>query len=133
ILLLLAMSSCKGQKSSTSSPVLAHDTYNVVFLFGVDYHSAKTPTLRFNIDQKKVSGFTGCNSYSAPLKVQENRMETGPARVTKLYCQNHMKTERDFLLSLRNLKTYRIEKNKIYFYNEEGNLILKAIKPAGNE
>lgn len=102
-------------------------TYEIVDIKG-ECLVSKNPTINFDLNNNRVNGFTGCNSYSAPLEIKNSVLNFGMARVTKRYCVETMKVERNFLLSLGEITSYRFEGDELDLVDKKGEVVMKAKK-----
>ena len=54
-----------------------------------DFSPASTPTISINLASGNMKGFDGCNTISAPLTVQGDRLLFGPLLSTKKFCEGN--------------------------------------------
>src|SRR5690606_25014597 len=67
----------------------------------------KKPQLVFTVADKRVSGNTGCNSFSGPLVVDGNKIDFNqPMALTKMACRGEGETV--FLETLKKVNTYSV-------------------------
>lgn len=84
--------------------------------------------LKINDRTSKISGFSGCNTYSVAFTTAENTITFSPAIGTKIYCGDEvMEKENQFLNIFGSPKEFSIKKDTLTLYNE-GKEILKATR-----
>ncbi|MET0461786.1 MAG: META domain-containing protein [Chitinophagaceae bacterium] len=67
----------------------------------------KKPQLIFTVEDKRLSGNTGCNSFSGPLVVDGNKISFDqPLALTKMFCPGEGETV--FLETLKKVNTYSV-------------------------
>ncbi len=128
IVLTLLLFSCKSQKNETAAmEPLKSGLFKVTTLEGKDLEDAKV-TLRIDLEKNRVSGNTGCNNYSAGLKLDSTHIETGLARATKMYCEDKMEIERSFLNNLGKAESYSFDGKTLKLKSADGTTLITAIK-----
>ena len=120
-LLLLACSS----GSKVSDPLI-DDIWALEFLKGVDYQpnagDEQRPMIEINSKEDKVTGNTGCNSMNGKVVVENNQIEFSNMAVTKKFCENSI--EQDFLIALGMANNYKIEKLKLYLFQDDEQIMI---------
>lgn len=89
------------------------------------------PRLELQIQQGRLVGFTGCNSFQAEatLNRKENKaaqIEIGPILSTKRGCPPAI-DEQQFLQSLESATSILLSNNRIFFINMEGVITLQGL------
>ena len=84
---------------------------------------AKLPTLIFKDGQ--VSGNAGCNNYGASFTLNENEITFGLTHATKMFC-THMKVEKVFFNCLSQVKTYKLLRDSLTFYDTNNEVLLTS-------
>jgi heat shock protein HslJ len=83
-------------------PVLASDTA-----------AGKLPVLRFNLAQKKFTGFTGCNQMSGAFRIVSDQLQFDKdITVTKIECEGY--NEKEFLINLLRVDHYKIREGVLW-------------------
>ena len=77
-----------------------------------------------NFEKERVFGNLGCNNFFGAYKLNKNSLEIGQVGSTMMMCQN-MQTEQDFAKVLQDVKTYKIDKNSLVFFDENSKEIAK--------
>lgn len=88
------------------------------------------PFIIFDINEKRFSGFTGCNRLSATLNLDELKQckaKFDNVAMTRKLCENH-KMESDFVEVLNDATTIRIAEGQLYIYSENSDLTLVFAK-----
>ena len=66
-------------------------------------------TMTFDYESSRVSGFSGCNQYSAPYVLTGDTLVFGAATSTKMFCLDADSVERAFLQAIPAIATWRVE------------------------
>ena len=75
----------------------------------------------------QVSGNAGCNDYSGPYQVEDDKITIGPLVATEMYCQEPadvMETEQIFLKNLGNSASFTISHGELTLFDKEGSRLL---------
>jgi heat shock protein HslJ len=114
---ILFLSACSSSKTPTVTPdPLTDYEWRLTELMGKAIPAATEPinniSLKFNKSDNRVSGFSGCNSYSggftssAPLRISFTQMIS-----TMKACPTNMELESEFLKMLSEVDNYTINGN----------------------
>ena len=71
---------------------------------------------------KKVIGNTGCNSMNGTVVVQGNQIEFSDIVTTEMFCSESI--EQDFLIALGMVNNYKVEKLKLYLYEDDEEILI---------
>lgn len=71
----------------------------------------------------QVHGCSGCNNFFGPCTVNEEQLKFGELGATMRFCLN-AESERDIMQSLFETASYKISKNTLFFYNENGDELM---------
>ena len=66
-------------------------------------------TMTFDYESSRVSGFSGCNQYSAPYVLTGDTLVFGATTSTKMFCLDADSVERNFLQAIPAIATWRVE------------------------
>lgn len=103
--------SCKCAKTDAVSKLDGTWELNYVAdsqTFDVLYPNKK-PTIVFSINESRVSGNNGCNSYTGKLSATGNKIDfTQPMAVTKMMCLNGSQGEQVYMSTLQKITSYDI-------------------------
>lgn len=79
----------------------------------VDQKSER-PRLEIQLTQGRVTGTTGCNRLTGPVKADTRQIQVGPLAVTRMACLNEAgRLEGDFLEALSQPLTYQVGEGKL--------------------
>ncbi len=65
--------------------------------------------MNFDYESSRVSGFSGCNQYSAPYVLTGDSLVFGPATSTKMFCLESDSVERAFLQAIPAVATWQVD------------------------
>lgn len=83
-------------------------------------------TAFFNEDGE-VSGIAGCNDYSASYEVSGEKITIGPARITRMFCEEPegiMEQEMQYLAALEMARSYQFEGENLVLMDSEGRRVV---------
>ena len=76
----------------------------------------------------EVSGSAGCNNFHGTYVVEGDRIEFGPARTTRMTCEEPLMTqEQQFLAALASAVTWRIDGNVLDMHRADGERAIWAV------
>jgi putative lipoprotein len=79
--------------------------------------------IQFLHDEKRVSGYAGCNNYSGGYETEGLNLKFGMMMSTKKMCVETIDQEQEYLLMLSKTESYSIEEDKLIFRNSEGQVL----------
>jgi heat shock protein HslJ len=86
------------------------------------------PVLEIFVAEKRIGGTDGCNSlYGTIETLNETHITFSKIGGTRMMCPN-MELPNTFNTAVAKTSTYKIEKLHLYFYNAEGDELLKFVK-----
>ena len=104
----------------SKTPTLISDDllkeWTVIKIKGLEQLSA-SPTMIFEKEDSKVSGFAGCNNYFSTYTISGNALNFGPAGATRKLCPD-MSVEDVFFKNLPNIARFEIVKKELYLYDQ---------------
>lgn len=68
----------------------------------------KSVSIEFLAEKNTYRGYAGCNNYSGSYDSAENKLEMGPARATRMFCQNASEQENKLFHALSSVDNYKI-------------------------
>lgn len=83
------------------------------------------PTLEFNAEENRVSGFSGCNNYFAGYTLSGNDLTIGHSGATRKMCPD-MSVEDAFLPLLSAVASYELDNKGLHLFDSSGKLIMLA-------
>ena len=113
--LALIIASCGGSKEVIAN---LDGEYQLRLLDEEDV-SAEDLSFTFNRSEKRISGETTCNGFSAQYTQENNVLSIGRAMSTRMYCEGRMEMEQKIISSLEDVA--RVEKNgkDLVFYSTD--------------
>ncbi|PZR28542.1 MAG: META domain-containing protein [Citrobacter freundii] len=112
-LILLSFIACNSSKKAASNdPASLDGTWTLNYISGPriafeGLYPNKKPQIIFNSQDRRVSGNTGCNSFSGPLVVDGNKINFDqPMAMTKMACPGE--GEMVFLETLKKVNTWSV-------------------------
>ncbi|MCB0510463.1 MAG: META domain-containing protein [Chitinophagales bacterium] len=98
-----------------------HDIWALSAIEGSPIELASYPsgvaTLEIYLQEKSISGFSGCNQYAAPItEMTDKEISFGNVVATKKYCPSV--NERIFFQSLEKVNKYRMEKLELILFED---------------
>ena len=88
----------------------------------------KQPVLEIHLNEMKIFGNDGCNTmFGAIEKLDDQNINFGAMGGTKMACPN-MALSSKYTSALGKTKTYKLDGLQLYFYDAEGNELLKFQK-----
>ncbi len=93
--------------------------------------SIALPTLEIDMDNFRISGSTGCNTYSGLIqRLNQETIQLGNVVSTRKACINR-NIETVYLNALNEISTYRQDNDKLVLFGEKGNELLAFLKQKG--
>lgn len=99
--------------------------WKILKIKGVEQISS-SPTMTFEKEESKVTGFAGCNNYFSTYTISGNNLSFGPAGATRKLCPD-MTVEDAFLILLPKVARYEIIKKELYLYDQSDELLILAV------
>jgi heat shock protein HslJ len=114
IIILFSINLCIAQKGNSTFTLEGNWELNYItgpkIAFNILFPDKK-PAIYFNLKEKRVSGFNGCNSYSGILKTEDNKIDfSQPFAVTKMFCTDQ-EGEGIFMHTIQRINNYQVSKN----------------------
>ena len=76
------------------------------------------------LSERKISGYSSCNRMHGTYTLEKNKITFGPIVVTKMFCFDTSELEMKFLQALSEVKFWEYKQNKLYFLNEQKQVII---------
>lgn len=118
-ILSLLILSCTSSNETTN--VLINDIWALESIDGVTYSGDENlkqhPIIEIHLKDEKLIGNTGCNNMSGTVKVDDNEISFSDIATTKMFCPESI--EQKFLIALGKVNNYKIEKMKLYLYEDQ--------------
>lgn len=119
ILVVATVFGCASQKDAASGPApeALNGSWELNYIGNTKLHAAqlyqdRKPFLNFNIKESKLSGNTGCNSFTgmiSSMSAGEIRFDTEHMAMTKMFCEGGGETA--FLDNFKAVKRFKISED----------------------
>ena len=111
--------------SSTANPLL-HDIWALESIEGekiiIDETVKNLPVLEIYIKEERVHGNTSCNTINGKVNIDGNKISFLEISTTEMACPANV--EQKFLSALNKVNNYKIEKMKLYLYEDNTELLV---------
>ena len=115
---------CSSNKESADT--LLYDIWVLESIDGQTYSRAENqslhPTIEIYLAEERFSGNTGCNNMNGKLTVDGNRISFSDIVTTKMFCVDVDETS--FLSDLGKANNYKIEKMRLYLFEDEKEILV---------
>ncbi len=124
----LAIASCSTQKAGTS----INGEWNIVKVENKTIQAEdkdSQPFLGFELNDKSVYGYVGCNQLTGALNINEQQktIDFSQSGLTQMMCPD-MSTEEAILKAMGNTTAYRQEGEKLLLLDKNGNITMELKK-----
>ncbi|MEZ4855413.1 MAG: META domain-containing protein [Gelidibacter sp.] len=117
-----------NQEAMNKRPTETLNGIYTITQLGVDTSLPSDLTLEFDKKTNRVSGFSGCNRFSASYKTEGNILTIGNVMATKRACQGEINViEHHFFKLLANVQTFSVKENTLIL-KQENNVLIAAEK-----
>ena len=117
--------SCSTKEAEKTDINRLHDIWALESIRGekivVDETVKNLPVLEIYVEDERVHGNTGCNTLNGNLKIDGNRISFFEIITTEMACPGDL--EQKFLSALQKVNNYKIEKLKLYLYEDNKELL----------
>ncbi len=116
---------CNTTRNSVKDqPGLTQTAWQLIEIEGADFENLAKVWLKFeNNDEKKVSGYAGCNRFFGAYEVSDYNLKFGKLASTKMYCPQ-MELESFFLKKLENIDQFEIIGSKLRLFAETEEIMI---------
>jgi heat shock protein HslJ len=110
------------EKKKTEKQITLNNMWKVISM--KDIENLKIyPTIQFDENEKKLSGFAGCNNYFGSYDPESRQLDFSKMGMTRKMCPD-MTVENAFVNNLRNVSYYKIENKILSFYNANNEVLI---------
>lgn len=128
VLFVVLAISCKSQKDkNTEMKELENANFDVIQIQDKNVEN-KGATIHLDLEEKRIGGNTGCNSYGGELKAEDGNFEMGMPMATKRYCEERMDLERDFLKNMGEAQKYTYDGKILELKSKDDDVLIIAKK-----
>ena len=111
--------------SSTADPLL-HDIWALESIEGekiiIDETVKNLPVLEIYIKEERVHGNTSCNTINGKVNIDGNKISFLEIITTEMACPANV--EQKFLSALSKVNKYKIEKMRLYLFDDDEELLV---------
>ena len=116
---------CSTIETEKSQAYLLHDIWALSSIKGekivLDESVKNLPKLEIFVQDKIVRGNTGCNTINGMIDINNNKISFYDITTTEMACPGDL--EQRFLSALQKVDNYKIEKLKLYLYEDDKELL----------
>ena len=112
------------EKKKTEKQITLNNKWKVITLNGVEDLKIN-PTIQFDADEKKLSGFAGCNNYFGTYDPESKQLDFSKMGMSRKMCPD-MTVENAFVNNLKNVSYYKIENKILSFYNADNEVLISC-------
>ena len=129
VLLFITFLSCKTSEMKSSQEMFTSGKYEVLSMDGMQFSEQEDYKIRIDTTKKYLSGKFDCNEFGVEYDLTENNtLNFGFARATKMYCEGEMDLENKFFRIVNSMTIFKYKKGELSFYNTNKDLVLKLKK-----
>ncbi len=125
--IFISLVSCNASKNKKTKNQKMFATNYIVERIENKKELTIKPTIIFDLEGNKISGFAGCNQYNGSFIKKDNTITFNGIVATKMYCKN-ISVEENFLKALSNTVSYKITENKLLFLDKSDTVLITFIE-----
>lgn len=126
--------SCKTFNMKSSKENFTNGKYQVLSLKEKEFSDKDDYKIFIDTTQQYISGKFDCNNFSVEYEIKEdNTLDFGFAKATKMYCEGEMDLENKFFGILNDVTYFKYNDGDLSFYNKNKDLVLKLKKIKNRE
>lgn len=126
---VVLMTSCNSKESKKDNSSLLQATWDLEMIDGKGLNESMTaPTLKIDLNEMRLSGNSGCNTYTVSIAELgiENIGIDNLANTLKLCSEANYEDE--YMSLINQVKTFEVNETKLYLKNAESKVILEYTK-----
>ena len=112
------------EKKKTEKPITLNNNWIVISMKGIEDLKIN-PTIQFDAEEKKISGFAGCNTYFGSYDPENIQLDFSKMGMTRKMCPD-MTVENAFVNNLKSVSYYKIENKQLSFYNKNDEVVITS-------
>lgn len=120
----LIIFSCSSGKETANSRL--HDIWAIESIEGekinINENFKNLPVLEIYLEEERFHGNTSCNTINGKINVDETKLKFYDVVTTEMACPGNL--EKRFLTNLIKVNRYKIEKMKLYLYEDDNELMI---------
>lgn len=125
LVMMILFSSCNVLKKSSSNSVVNQDlsgTWVLTYITGPritfeGLYPEKKPTLTFDLEDKRISGNTSCNSYGGSILLDKDKIKIEKPFTTMMACPGN--GESTYINTLLKVETFKVNNDTLSFYMDD--------------
>ncbi len=116
---------CNTTRNSAKDQAgLSQTVWQLIEIEGSDFENLTKVWLKFeNDDEKKVSGYAGCNRFFGVYEISDNNLKFGNLASTKMFCPE-MELESSFLKRLADVDRFEVSDSKLSLFSEKEKILV---------
>ena len=124
-ILAVSLNTCSTKESAKNDIKRLHDIWALESIRGekvvIDETIKNLPVLEIYVENERVHGNTSCNSLNGKVEIEKNRITFSDIITTEMACPGNL--EQGFLSALQGVNNYKIEKLRLYLFEDEKELL----------
>jgi heat shock protein HslJ len=112
---------CSSKETEKIDMIRLHDIWALESIEGEKIYLDETvknlPKIEIYVEEERVYGNTGCNSFNAKTDIDENKITFSNIIATEMACPGNL--EQRFLSAIESVDNYRIEKMRLLLFKEQ--------------
>jgi heat shock protein HslJ len=125
LMFLFLCLSCSSNEVEKIDVMRLHDIWALESIEGekviIDETVRNLPVLEIYIEDERVHGNTGCNTLNGSVDIDEDKISFSKMITTEMACPGNL--EQKFLSALQKVKKYKIEKLRLFLYDDNNELL----------
>lgn len=123
--LLLLPLSFLGCTSNQQNVQLLHNIWMLEEINGTAINGfEERPSLEIYVEEARVVGFSGCNSFQGGLdSIESSTLIFGPLAMTRKYCAETAELESSYMMALEKVKSWEIKDNRLILFDREKEIL----------
>jgi heat shock protein HslJ len=125
LIMTIVLSSCSILKKSSSNNVVNQElsgTWVLTYITGPritfeGLYPEKKPTITFDLEDKRISGNTICNSYGGSILLDKNKIKIEKPFTTMMACPGN--GESTYINTLLKVETFKVNNDTLSFYMDD--------------
>lgn len=117
--------SCSTKEAEKIDIKRLHDIWALESIIGekvvIDEKVKNLPVLEIYVEDERVHGNTGCNTLNGNIKIDGNRITFFEIITTEMACPGDLEIR--FLSALKRVNNYKIEKLRLFLYQDDEELL----------
>lgn len=124
--LMAVIYGCSTKEAEGFSMNQLHDIWALESIAGekitIDETVRNLPVLEIYVKEERVHGNTSCNTIDGKVEIYENNITFSEIITTEMACPGDL--EKKFLSALEKVNSYKIEKLKLYLYEDDREIMV---------